>query len=278
MAHAFPTHRRTLRFVAVVALAGSLAAGAAPAFAQSTSTSDRATGERYWVELVVGSWRPDLTGAVSSDQLGLIGSRIDFVSDLGFGAGRFTDVRLVLRPAKKHRFRFQYTPMEFAGDSILSRDIAFAGQVYPVALPVQSLLSWKVMRIGYEWDFFYRSRGFVGILLEARMTDLSASLDSIVGSGSIAGSAPLPAIGVVGRAYPLRNLALNVEVSGLTIGDVSPSHAFDTMDAELSATFNLTNNVGVTGGWRRMNTNIRFDTDRGELDFRGLWFGGAIRY
>lgn len=245
-------------------------------FAQNHANAG--VGEKYWIEFSATWWKPSLDGLVQSDKLGLIGSQIDFITDLGFENSKHQDVRLVLRPGRKHKFRFQYSPLEFTGDSVLTRDIAFAGQIYPVSLPVQSLLTWKVMRVGYEWDFFYRPRGFVGVLLEIRKTDLTAALDSFIASGSIAGTAPLPALGVVGRFYPIRNLAIHLEGSGLKLTDFSPEHSFRALDLEFSATYNVTRNVGVSAGWRRMNTNIRFDEDRGDLNFKGLWLGGVVRY
>lgn len=256
-----------------------LAAFATPAFAQGSPAGSRpGVGETYWIEFTATWWKPDIEGSVSSDRLGLIGSRIDFVSDLAFENSKHSDIRLVLRPARKHRFRFQYTPLEYAGNSVLSRDITFAGQVYPVSLPVESFLTWKVMRFGYEWDFFYRPRGFVGVLVEIRKTDLTAGLNSIVGSGEIFGEAPIPALGVVGRVYPIRHLAVNFEVAGLKLTNIDDKHDFKTLDLEFSGTYNFTRHFGVSGGWRRMNTDVRFEGDRGDLILAGLWFGGSIRY
>ena len=164
---------------------------------------------------------------------------------------RQSDVRLVLRPAKKHKIRFQYTPTDFAAESVLTRDIAFAGQVYPISLPVESLLTWKVMRVGYEWDFFYHPRGFIGVLVTGGFTTLDAGISSIIGSATAEGDAPLLEIGAAGRFYPIRHLAINVEGSGLKLTDLEPDTALKTMSFDLSATYNITNNFGVSGGWRR---------------------------
>jgi hypothetical protein len=268
-------HRLLRTFLCVIAIGFSVAP-ARPAMAQSRESAP--VGERYWIELTGGWWQPDLTGIIASDRLGLIGSAIDFVTDLGFDTSRNGDVRLVLRPARKHKFRFQYTPTDFAGDSVLTRDISFAGQVYPVSLPIQSLLTWTVVRFGYEWDFFYKPRGFVGLLLDVRKTDLTAAIESIVASGEVIGRAPFPALGLVARVHPTRRLAIGFEISGLKLTDLSPEHAFTMSDLEFSATYNLSRFAGLTGGWRRMNTSLVFESDRGELDFRGIWFGAVVRY
>jgi hypothetical protein len=251
----------------------------APASAQTVP--DRSTpglGERYWIEFTATFWKPGLDGAVASDRLGLIGSSIDLVSDLGFQNTGHQDIRLVLRPAKKHKVRFQYAHLRFGGDTILSRDITFQGQIYPISLPVQSTLTWNVMRIGYEWDFFYRPRGYIGVLVEVRQTDLSAALTSFLASGEVTGDAPQPALGLAGRVYPIRQLAINVEGTLGKLSDLTPDHAFETFDFEVSGTYNFHRTVGVSAGWRRMNTSLTFDNDRGELKFAGLWIGGVVRY
>ena len=237
-----------------------------------------AMGEDYRVEVAGAWWKPSLFGSVSSDRLDLVGSRIDLVDDLGFGEARFRDLRITVRPARSHKFRFQYTPLEYTASHALARQVTFAGHVFDVALPVDSRLGWKVWRIGYEWDFISRQRGFVGVLFEARKTELTAALTSLAVTGEVAAQAPLPAIGVVARAYPLPDLALNFELSGLKVPTIDGKYEGNYSDIEISGTVNVTNNLGVTVGWRRLDTNIRIQQDFGDLKFQGLWFGGAVRF
>lgn len=260
----------------------ALAAVASPARAQTTApavSGDKSgIGERYWVEFSATWWHPELDGNVTSDRLGLIGSRVDLASDLALDSSRFVDFRFVVRPAKKHRIKIQYTPIQFTGSSTLTRDITFAGIVYPVSLPVQSVLNWKVFRIGYEWDFFYTSRGFVGAIIEGGTTELTARIDSIIGGAEVSGQAPLFAVGLAGRFYPIRHLAINAEGTGLKLTDLKPDHVFKTMSFDVSATYNITNYVGVSGGWRRTHAALTLDGDSGELNFAGFWVGGVVRY
>ena len=237
-----------------------------------------AMGEDYRLEISAAWWKPHLAGSVSSDRLNLIGSKIDLVSDLGFGEARFRDLRVTLRPARKHKVRFQYTPLEYAASGQLARQVVFAGHVFDVALPIDSRLGWKVWRLGYEWDFVYKSRGFIGVLFEARKTELTAALSSLAATGEVGAQAPLPAIGLVARAYPLPDLALNFEISGLKVPEFDGKYEGNYSDIELSAIVNVTNNLGVGGGWRRLDTNLRIERDFGDLKFRGMWFGGAIRF
>ena len=262
-------------------ISAALAAGLLfPTVASAQGQASRpAMGENYYLELAATWWKPKVTGSITSDALELVGSRIDLVSDLGFTeTPRFRDLRVTIRPARKHKLRFQHTPLDFNAEATLTRDISFAGQVFPVSLPVASNLTWKVWRFGYEWDVISRSRGFLGVLLELRRTELSAELTSLVASGSVLAEAPLPSIGIVSRVYPLPDLALNFEFSGFKVPEMDGDYEGTYTDLEVSAMVNISNNLGVSAGWRRLTTDIRIERDFGDLKFSGVWFGGAIRF
>jgi hypothetical protein len=272
-----------------VALAALVLAGAllpVPAHAQygAPDLSDEAIGERYHVEFSGTLWNPNPFGVISSEQFGQVGSQIDFLTDLGYVRTRFKDMRIVLRPSRKSKFRIQYTPMVYEAETTFRRNIVFNGQSFPVAVPIESSLSWKVWRLGYEYDFVYRSRGFVGLLLDVRQTQIDARLrtNSPIFSPAINEfstiKAPLPAIGLVGRAYPHRQVAINFEVSGMRVPDVDPKYQGDWFDWDINGTVNVTNNFGVQAGWRKMTTFVTIDKDVGDVRFQGLWFGAAVRY
>ncbi len=153
----------------LVALA-ALVATPAVSFAQSRENKDdRAIGERYRVEAAATMWRPGLFGAITSTQLDLVGSKIDFANDLGFASANVTNLSVVLRPAKKHRFHFELSPASYSSNTTFNRIVTFAGIPFPVSLPIHSTFSWRTMRIGYEYDFIYKKRGFIGVLFEARI-------------------------------------------------------------------------------------------------------------
>ena len=86
----------------------------------------------------------------------------------------------------------------------------------PLALPVKPI-DLEAYRFGYEWDFLYRDRGFVGLLLETKYTDIKATLTQLAAleSSSSHARAPIPAIGVIGRGYVLPNISITGEFSVL---------------------------------------------------------------
>ena len=263
----------------IALLAAAAIAMPALAHAQFENTpAPTVVGEKYHVEAMFSFWRPDVQGIISSEQFGIPADKIDFKSDLAFEQKRFGDMRFVLRPGKKHRFRFQYTPISYAAETNLRRPIVFNGQRYDIALPVASEFEWKVWRLGYEWDAFYTSRGFVGVLFDVRQTRMTAHLASPIVDEFTSASAPLPALGLVGRAYPMRNLAINFEVSGFRLPNIDPDYVGSYYEWDIHGTFNVNENLGLQGGWRRTTTYLGIKEDIGDLKFQGIWFGAAVRY
>jgi hypothetical protein len=242
--------------------------------------SSNTIGENYHVELSGRLWNSDVFGVISSEQFGQIGSQIDFVQDLGYEKTRFKEFGIVLRPSKKSKFRIQHTPVVFKAETTLKRAIVFNGQNYPLALPLQSEFDWNVWRFGYEYDAFYRSRGYVGVLVEARYTQMNAELRSPLYQPEFTRQkAPLPAIGIVGRAYPLPALAINFEMSTFRLPKESvPNIEANYYDWDINGTFNASRYVGVTVGWRRMTNYLSIKKDVGDTKFQGMYFGAAVRY
>ncbi len=272
--------RRTL-----FALCGAviLACTAAPASGQYLrSASDPATGERYNIELSGGFWSPTVQGIISSESLGIAGTDIDFVDDLGFLDTRFPEFRAVLRPGKKHKFRAAYVPIKYEAESTLRRNVVFNGIVFPVAVPVRSTLDWKAWRLGYEYDFIYRDRGFLGVVLEAKYTNVDARLENVFSTEFTSVKAPIPAVGLIGRGYVFPNVSVTGEFTGFKLpGSIANLDENDTgsyYDFDVYGTLNFTNNVGVMAGYRRLTVNYRIDDDYGDFQLKGFYLQGVVRF
>jgi hypothetical protein len=273
------------RFSATLgALGALLCLGGAPANAQygpvtQPSSSSPAVGEKYTIEAAFGVWSPTPEIVFSSEQFGIPGTDIDLQADLDAEEGNFRDFRFVLRPARKHKFRVEYIPIKYDVDTILRRTVIFNGNVYPVGLPVQGELKWDAWRFGYEYDFIYRDRGFLGFIAEAKYTDVSAELTSPLTSEFTEARAPIPALGLVGRGYLLPNLAVTGEFTAFRIPESDDrDYSGKYYDFDVYATLNFTNNFGVTGGYRRLTLGYIVDNDFGDFNMKGLYFMGVARF
>jgi hypothetical protein len=253
---------------------------ATPAAAQFGVAPDRATGETYRVEIGGYLWSPTPTILVTSESLGIVGSQIDFVEDLGIEKKTFRQLKVVLRPATKHKLRFEYTPMSYDAVSTLTRTITFNGQRFDIALPVETEFKWNALRFGYEWDFIYRERGFAGLLLDLKYTHIETTLSNdLVGSEFVRARAPIPAIGGIGRVYVVPNISITGEFSAFKLpSSVDEDYQGKYFDFDLYGTVNFNENFGAQAGYRSLTVFYHVDEDEGDLKMKGLYFGGVVRF
>jgi len=259
-----------------------LLATALPARAQygRPVMSDPAVGENYHIEGVLNLWNPDLNATIESESLGILGDKVDIKTDLGYVDKQIREFRLVLRPAKKHKFRIGYTPIKYSvDDSILHRTIVFNGQKFNVGLPVNAEADWKVWRLGYEYDFVSRDRGFFGAILEAKYTHADFNLASPVTTEFASAKAPIPALGVIGRGYVARNVALTGEFTLFRLlNRDTDTYKGSYYDFDMYGTLNFTTNVGVQAGYRSLDVSYTVKEDFGSMTLRGVYFMGVVRF
>ena len=265
-------HRATVACASIVALLSV----ARPADAQFARSRDPAIGEAYSTELFGGLWSPTPAIVGSSDAPGIVGTDIDAVSDLGVTQKWHRELRLVLRPAWQHKVRIQYLPMEYQADTVLDRTVVFGGTTYNVGSPVTTTVKWRAWRFGYEYDLIYRDRGFVGVIVEVKYTDIETRLESPMGVTAARTRTPIPAIGGIGRVYPALNISLTVELTGFKL----PNTVYQTkyVDLDVYGTLNFSDGLGIQTGYRSLDLSYRFDEEAGSLRLEGWYVAGVVRF
>jgi hypothetical protein len=267
-----------------VALAFVLFAAPAQAQFRPRPISEPPTGETYHIEGSAGLWFPTATMMVSSESLGIKGTTIDFKTDLGLQDKKFPDLRLVLSPSRRHKFRFEFIPIKYDQNGTIKRTIIFNGQRYDVGLPVHSVLDWRAYRLAYEFDFISNDRGFAGFVVEAKYTDVQVHLAStspaVVVNEFARASAPIPAIGGIGRVYVVPNISITGEVTGFKLPkDLVVGTSAHYVDFDLYGTVNFTNHIGAQVGYRSLDVGYIVDTDdTGTFKLKGIYFGVVARY
>ena len=98
--------------------------------------------EEYHIEAAYSWWNANPDLFVNSEALDIIGSDIDLINDLGIEQQRLGKFDLVLKPAKKHRLKYQHLPIKNERDAYrVTREFIFNGQRYTIGLPVIELLN-----------------------------------------------------------------------------------------------------------------------------------------
>lgn len=247
----------------------------------NANANARATGETWHVEFGVGLWNPPPDITVASEQWKIIGTDISAQDDLGMQGEWLKEFKLVLRPAKKHKFRFDYIPISYSGDKTVTRTLVFNGQAFPINIPVKSTVDWKLFNLGYEYDFIYRSRWYLGVILEAKYSQVEVTLANQYTTEWAKAQAPIPTIGGVVRVYPVSNISLTGEITGFKLpNNIDNLKGYDGkwMDYNFYATVNFTDNFGVQGGYRSMEVSYRKDNDRGDMLLKGMYLMGVVRF
>ena len=123
--------------------------------------------------------------------------------------------------------------------------------------------------------------GFLGALIDLKYTNVDVSLESPIGNEFVSATAPVPTVGVVGRVYAMPALAINGELTFFrtpgSLAEQLDGNASYT-DFDLNGTFNFNKNVGFKMGYRRTSVFYDVEQDTGDLKFKGLYFGGVVRY
>jgi hypothetical protein len=276
------THRSAIRAYAAWCVALTFVFAAAPARAQFRPgpISEPPTGETYRIEGAAGLWFPSANINATSEGLGIEGTTIDFKTDLGLQDKKLPDVRLVLRPARRSKFRFEFIPIKYTQTATVRRRIVFNGIAYNVGLPVTSELYWKAYRMAYEFDFISNNRGFAGFVVEAKYTDVNILLDaSPVALEFARARAPIPAIGGIGRVYVVPNISITGEFTGFRLPkDLVKDASAHYVDFDLYGTVNFTDNLGAQVGYRSLDVGYIVDDDSGNFELKGIYFGVVARY
>ena len=272
-----------LRFFIWPAVAAALVFAASPASAQyrPRTVSEPATGEKYHIEIGADFWSPSTEMTVSSESLGIPGSRIDFRRDLGLTDQRLRALQVLLRPSRKHKLRLQYIPVDYTQSTTLTADLVFNGIRYRLGIPVNSTLDWKTYQFGYEYDFIVRNSGFAGFVLEAKYTDVQVSLASPIASEYARARAPIPAVGGIARYYVVPNIAVTGEFTAFYWPNKAAallSGEAHYYDLDVYGTLNFTNNVGVKGGYRSRDVGYAIQSDSGAFVMKGIYVGAVLRY
>jgi hypothetical protein len=235
--------------------------------------------EAYWVEGFGALWSPGADLSMASESLGIPGSIINFKDDLGLTDQRFGEVRLVLRPSRKHKFRFQYIPIRYVQSAVVQRDIVFNGQLFQANLPVNSVIDWKAYRFSYEFDFLAKDTWYAGFVLDFKQTDLRATLTTPIVEEFRRYAGPIPALGGTFRIYPIPAASVTGEVTFFRLPkNLIANTEADYVDVDFYGTYNFNRFIGAQIGYRSLDLGYTDRSFVGDLKLKGIYFGAVARY
>jgi hypothetical protein len=239
----------------------------------AASASAQGSPENFHLEAGVMLWKPSPDIVITS---GTLGTPVDFVNTFAVDDKWLADVRLVLKPARKHKLRFSATPIRYESTQMLTQTIRFRGQTYAVGVPTTANLKWTLVRAGYEWDPIVTESGFAGLFFDLKYNKMNAELSAPLVTQTYERKIPVPTLGGIWRGYLTKSFAITVEFTGLKFdhGDLNAKF----YDLDLYGTANFGRNAGVQFGYRSVTVDYDSDTDTGNLKLKGPYLGALVRF
>jgi hypothetical protein len=153
--------------------------------------------------------------------------------------------------------------MSWDGSKTLTKSIVYSGTTYSASTLVKTELDIDYHRLGYEYQLIDADKYKVGFIFEIKYFDIDMSLNAAaVGlNESESVGAPLPTIGLSFNAELAKNVIVEAEFTGITLG--SSAYMYD---AEVLVGYKPHEQVLISAGLRTFT--LHGDSDDDEIDFK----------
>jgi outer membrane protein len=221
-------------------------------------------------------WFPELSGDMRVDDAGIVGSEIDLEDDLGFDDESYPVIE-AFAGIGKHHLSLAYYNLDFDGDTVLTRDITFNGEVFRFSERVTSSLEYDHYDIMYRYDLIdlenFLAGGSLGLVARVMIFDGSASITSATATAKEDFTLPVPMVGANFHVGILKDI---IEARLLVTGiGYSDSTAFDGQ-AEVSLTpFPF---LDIHGGYRFFIIDVDEDDVLFDFDNSGPYVALTVSF
>jgi hypothetical protein len=234
-------------------------------------------------------WMPDLSAKARVTDASIIGSDLNFKSELGIKDENFPEARFIWHTGPNSRIRAFYTQAGFKGDQVLTREVTFDGKTYTAGARVTSKLDVQYFGLGWIWEFINTldSKVKIGTILEAKGVAGKASLEApgpaISESADFIGG--LPTAGLAVAINPFKNdqpyssktilsgLGLFAEAAGMSAGRYG-----HFIDAEAGVRWVPVKYISVSAGYRAVSLKAQDKPDYATMELKGAFAAASIRF
>ena len=215
------------------------------------------------------------TKASANGNNGIIGTTLDFESDLGLHDTKTLPViDLEWRFANNHRLTLNYLDLSRDATSTLKGSVTWQGQVYPVNTTVHSEFDSRILAFSYLWSFYHTPDTELAAGIGIHNANLKASLAAVGGTTGLtatreaSGNAPLPIITfrAAQRFTPQIGGELRYQWFGIKYGDYDGS--LNVFNAAVS--YYPWKNWGIEAGYNYSKYDIKVSSDKwnGEANYK----------
>ena len=238
-----------------------------------------------WVFRAAGFFPKIDTQARADGTNGLLGTTIDFETDLGLDDSKTLPILdMTWRFAPNHRLQLSYLDLSRSATSVLRTTINWRGETYQVNSNVHGEFDSAVTALTYLWSFHHTPETEVSVGIGLHYTDIKAGLTAVGSAVQVtreaSAKAPLPVIAFNAATRFTENVGGELRYQWFGI-------KFDEYDGSLNV-FNAIlsyypwRNIGFEGGYNYTRYDLGVDRDswRGEAryTFHGPTLGIVARF
>jgi outer membrane protein len=221
-------------------------------------------------------WFPKLSGDIRVDNAGINGTKLDLEDDLGIDSKSYP-VFEVFSGLGKHHLSFAFYNLDYDGDTVLTKDVYFNGELFHANERIVSHLKYDNYDVMYRYDLInlenFLAGGSLGLVARMMVFDGSASIASASVTTRQDFTAPIPMVGANFHVGILKDLIeARLLVTGIGYHD---NTAFDGQ-AEISLTpFPF---LDIHGGYRFFKINADQDDVKLDFDNSGLYVALTVSF
>jgi hypothetical protein len=212
---------------------------------------------------------------------GVRGTDINLERDLGVG-GDTTRFRLdgYWRFAKRHKVRVMYFDNDTKASRVLSKEIVFQGQTYPIDAQMDTRVRTQVFEVAYAYAFVKNDSWEVDATAGIHNLNFKIGLDGhlqnleISRGQSASANGPLPVIGVEGIGHLTDQLYLDAQVQFFRIS-ISPYDG-RVEDYNLSLMWQPFKNVAFGAGYDQFVTRVDVSANAFDGNLRWRYSGARL--
>jgi hypothetical protein len=221
-------------------------------------------------------WFPEMSGVIRVDDAGIVGTELDLENDLGIDNDSYPVIE-VFAGIGKHHLSLAFYNLDYDGDTVLTKDIYFNGELFQANERIASSLEYDNYDVMYRYDLIdlenFLAGGSLGLVGRLMVFDGSASMASATVTTKENFTAPIPMVGANFHVGILKDIIeARVLVAGVGYSD---NTAFDGQ-AEISLTpFPF---LDIHGGYRFLKIDVEEDDVKLDFDNSGLYVALTVSF
>ena len=221
-------------------------------------------------------WFPELSGVIRADDAGIVGTELNLKDDLDVDNESYPVIE-VFAGIGKHHLSLGFYNLDYNGDTVLTKDIYFNGDLFSANERVVSRLMYDNYDVMYRYDLIdlenFLAGGSLGLVARLMVFDGSASIASATVTSKEDFTAPIPMVGANFHVGILKDvLEARVLITGIEYSD---NTAFDGQ-AEISLTpFPF---LDIHAGYRFLNIDVEEDDVKLDFENPGLYVALTVSF